>query len=48
MIMKHAYLAGTIISALGSNVQRGKESPDAVNDLLTLKTTTGLHKLLPS
>lgn len=35
MMMGHAYIAGTIISTMGWNVKRGKESPDAVNDLLT-------------
>lgn len=34
-MMGHAYIAGTIISTMGCNVKRGKESPDAVNDLLT-------------
>lgn len=35
MMMGHAHIAGRVISALGCNVKRGKESPDVVNELLT-------------
>lgn len=35
MILGHAHSVDAVISASGCNIKRGRESPDAVNDLLT-------------